>query len=718
MKPTTLGLGANQVIDYMQTSPSSLIQFGSLPFTIRMTFRTFYLAQGTKILGLQVVDQAAALLLHGRKKWPALYAWQKRMSERRGDNPEDVNEYFDTSAAQDGVDLTQAFLQSGMSFTRLFVGAMILSSAGLVDGDEDEETKLAKKRLARFNIAWANDPESYRSDIRDAGKIDVGKLPILGPFLQGLIGDTVIEPHWTIKPILAPLLGMARFVESGNFQDVIYGFQDGIGSLPLFDYHRTMEVYDMSMKLAQQQAEMELDGEATQDAREELQYKMMQMVFTYESLILENSFLNALYRGLDEFDRDPYVETDQLISGETAVDKDGNPLPTDQLTPYMNEDGEVSHAYVKRQGMGLLLRQHTENNLTLAALASIVTLGGMDSDFIRYNMAKKQPKYNRTEMTEDEALAFYLEYFDENGTLSSRESDVYVAVRNAYSGLSPISDPANKGMFLPKETRVNIANRLLQELTIEAAQQGMDEWETKQYLGRVWWGNGGRVGLYDIINDWSLIPESGVITYDQLNTSYVPHLDGTFVPVGDNRASVANLFGFPFFTTRRIGLPNLGQDERLNATDAVHNLNTGRRALQLVPENVNNLRPEEIADDLEKAFTTAIEDAAQLIRDTMFEVDNDGYPRGWNNWGRGGGYRNWGRRSWGRRSWGSRSWGRRSYGGGGGSSYPARTYTPPRANMPYASDVRGTNLYNITIRRATIRRERYSSQRGRLKEWQ
>ena len=65
---------------------------------------------------------------------------------------------------------------------------------------------------------------------------------------------------------------------------------------------------------------------------------------------------------------------------------------------------------------------------------------------------------------------------------------------------------------------------------------------------------------------------------------------------------------------------------------------------------------------------------------------------------------------------GWRNFGRRSGGGGGGSSI--RINTPERQQVPYANDIDNINMTNPILRRASIRRERIDSQKGRLKPWQ
>ena len=57
-------------------------------------------------------------------------------------------------------------------------------------------------------------------------------------------------------------------------------------------------------------------------------------------------------------------------------------------------------------------------------------------------------------------------------------------------------------------------------------------------------------------------------------------------------------------------------------------------------------------------------------------------------------------------------------GGGGGGGSSIRINTPERQQVPYANDIDNINMTNPILRRASIRRERIDSQKGRLKPWQ
>ena len=58
--------------------------------------------------------------------------------------------------------------------------------------------------------------------------------------------------------------------------------------------------------------------------------------------------------------------------------------------------------------------------------------------------------------------------------------------------------------------------------------------------------------------------------------------------------------------------------------------------------------------------------------------------------------------------------------GGGGRSYASNTYMPylNRMNSPYWDNIPTIFGDNVSVRRADIRRERFTSDRGRLLPWQ
>ena len=83
---------------------------------------------------------------------------------------------------------------------------------------------------------------------------------------------------------------------------------------------------------------------------------------------------------------------------------------------------------------------------------------------------------------------------------------------------------------------------------------------------------------------------------------------------------------------------------------------------------------------------------------------------GWRNFGKRSGWRNFGKRS------GWRNFGKRGGGGSGGQF--TRLQAPQDNQVPYTNSAQNVNANNPIIRRATIRRERSDSDKGRLKPWQ
>ena len=152
------------------------------------------------------------------------------------------------------------------------------------------------------------------------------------------------------------------------------------------------------------------------------------------------------------------------------------------------------------------------------------------------------------------------------------------------------------------------------------------------------------------------------------------------------------------FNTVGDGGGSLGVDDRLNVTDATANLNTGMRNLERVDRTFANPTDEDILKAVEKGF----KDLEAAVREPGWSERGGSAKRGWTNYGSRGGY--------------SRGGG--GYGGGGGGGYAYKLNGPERNNPTYDSNEPFIRVDNPIIRRASIRRERYSSTRGRLNQWQ
>jgi hypothetical protein len=143
---------------------------------------------------------------------------------------------------------------------------------------------------------------------------------------------------------------------------------------------------------------------------------------------------------------------------------------------------------------------------------------------------------------------------------------------------------------------------------------------------------------------------------------------------------------------------NLGVDDRLNATDATANLNTGMRNLERVDRTFANPTDEDILKAVEKGF----KDLEAAVREP-----------GWSERGGSGKYTPYSRSSGGYSRGGGGG-----YSSGGGGGYAYKLNGPERNNPTYDSNEPFIRVDNPIIRRASIRRERFSSTRGRLNQWQ
>lgn len=139
----------------------------------------------------------------------------------------------------------------------------------------------------------------------------------------------------------------------------------------------------------------------------------------------------------------------------------------------------------------------------------------------------------------------------------------------------------------------------------------------------------------------------------------------------------------------------MGLDERGNAVDNVKNLNTGRAALEPVQVAGQVTPNDSILEEIKKKTYTP--------KDI---VSGQGFFSGYRRYG---GYSHYGGYSRG--------------GGGGGGGFAPNSYI---TRMNFFSGVGSARVDNMPmintntplIRRADVRRERVSSERGRLKQWQ
>lgn len=601
----------------------------------------------------------------------------------------------DQARIEDSIDLTRSIIRSGVSHTQLFLAGSIVSAAGFGGGDDDEMRLLNKLRRYQ-DTPVAQDPLSLENDFRNADS-----------WFSELLPGGMGVPSWTIRMFTSPMMGVARFKETGDFRQVFWGFSDALGSMPLLNIDNVLNGWNMANELAEaaETSGMEDNVEATSNG-----YKyLVTAVGTLESMMFESAFASMLYQAADEWDRDPYKRP-QFEDGEVHREGPFNvPGTTTALDDFVDPiTGETRSGYVGRNDIDSALHAMAERQPFLAyGLAMIMR----DSTFIRYNMPVKTREVDSAEITQDEAEEILVSLINnETGQEQLTRAGAEGIVRGVHLGSVRLDSPALQGVFIPREMRQQLEKDFLSEFTQKYLDAGYSKTDALNNAKRDYYGQGygepEALGLADIV--WSnAIPEYGNQQYMQLNTTYVMGPNGRPIATGLQRSVLSSLGILPaeMFHAGQTG--NLGADQLLNSVDDVRGINLGMRGLVRVDETWATPTAEEIGEGI----TKALEEIAAQIDDINDSLGREGY-----NYG---GWRNYGGRGYGRR--GSGGYGR-SY---GGSSYlpdygggPQRLNDMTRIMSPYADDLYSLNTSNPIIRRATIRRERFSSTRGRLNQWQ
>ena len=181
----------------------------------------------------------------------------------------------------------------------------------------------------------------------------------------------------------------------------------------------------------------------------------------------------------------------------------------------------------------------------------------------------------------------------------------------------------------------------------------------------------------------------------ELNTTFAMGPSGKYYATGINRRDLLDLTGLsPFQKYTNLGTQNNGidTDNRLNTVSEFSGVNTGRRALEEVNETIETISDEDILAGMEKAAEDIIAAYKAGVADLL---NGNGGSGGYSRGGGGGG-------------------------GGGSRGYSKNPLMPYLQAMksPYWDNIPNIFADNPIIRRATIRRERFSSERGRLNQWQ
>lgn len=742
VKATTLGLAWRSFVDPMTGSGRGTVAWPSTLF-IRLPymFMNYGVSTTIRMSGLQGVDAIAAAFLTGKEKGPLNRLYKTALTAVTGDDhmEEKGEAFYDFSEVLEDVDLSHQVVKGGITMTGLLAAGMLAGTFGLA-GEDEEEKRL--RRIAKLQgSAYMYDARDIANDFRNADALFLDKVPLLNELFRvtvdddetGIKGRSMAQMNFILKQVISPMLGVSKFMSNGNPNEIVWGFEDALSSLPLINTMGWADATATYEQLLSAGEERDTAGGAD-DLPEVFRY-FMNAVFTLERNLLESSFANMIYTGVDKWDRDPWAKVKKDEGGKTMYE-DGLPMESDTLQEFVDPDtGEIRKGYESKTWIEAQLAAYNENRFTVAALTELVTLGRADA--FRSNMPVKTRSFKREELdlgqsgdlirslyasAQGEGLPIKPWQFEKDQLPEGVNIDQAEGViRAMWKGAQMPKDLNLEGFYLSKDMREELTAILRKEVYDDAIALGLKPKEADRRVDNVWYGphdNPEVPGLYDII--WSkngyegTIPSKQSDKYRQLNTTYMKGPDGKFWATGVSRSLFYTLFGMnPLHRYQGSDDTKLGTDGRLNTTDAVRGINTGMRSLTRigeVPDMDYTPSAKEAAENAGGKFNSEGSESGWI-------PNKYGKKSGWipNKYGRkGSGWRNFGKR----RGSGWKNFGKRKGGGGGGGGSFTRLNAPERGQVPYANTHRTVGAGNPLIRRATIRRERSDSDRGRLKPWQ
>ena len=749
-KQTSMGKAIMKPVDSLTASGSAGANILGHLIKIPFLFTRFNINAFMTITGLNAFDQAAAMLLDQQ---PNTLGARIRSFSQVGKYDKRDAKTMDLSEVIEGVDLSRAFAKGALTQTGLMIAGFMAGGLGL--GGEDEEERKRRLMAQYLNIPYYRDPRQAQNDFRWTDAIFLDSIPYLDTFFMTDVvtedengktvtapGHSAVVPHWILKQFISPVLGIGRFFETGDAREIGYGFIDAFSVIPQSALNLWGEA-DMTAKLLTDAAK-DTEGVDAAEVEQQTSQLMINVVSIYEKALLESSFVNSMRSAFDKYDRNPWILPKTADENTGQLDRtQGQNLPqqTNAMRPTLTPEGEVISPYAVRTGDDALRHQYAENNFTAAVLMSLFTGQFTDSSFMRDNMAVKERTVYTEGATKAEAEALFHSAFmapghqvfmtkdeiirklkerdeqanvrwdqksieaqadeiweRENGkeySLSILDAEgrevitkeggraIYSGVK---SGLLQFGDAALQGLAISQEMRDEIATEWYQEIIQEGVDNGLPEATAKYRANRIWWGdqeNPAAPGLREIIYS-NKIPVKAEATYQQLNTTYVVGPDGRPWATPFQRQSVMQSLGIPTASRMTEIIPGVtGRDERGNTVDLVRGINTGMASLEPMLKE-----PELVPND------KAIEEAnAKTYTTSQTPYGRRGYSYG----------------------------GRTNYGGGSYSSFGPRfekMWNLPSGTSARADGIPMINTSNPILRRSNVRRERISSERGRLKQWQ
>ena len=753
LKATVLSKSLRSIYEPLSEHSNPVINFaGNVLLKLPLIFSGYATNVATTITGLQGLDQMTAMFVEGARKDPNSLLNRVRMKVSGKEYDELDDSGFDMSSIVEGIDLSRAFIRGGLTHTGLFVAGMMAGGLGI--SGEDDEAKKRRLMAKHQGVGHIYDPRAIENDFRNADAIYLDWLPY-GSEATGKV--TIAQPHWMLKQFISPIMGMEKFFQTGDMRHVTWGFQDALGSFPLINtlmWNDAVETAGQIEKMA--------DAEAKKGGKTDLIAAgglLTKVVATYERMLFENAFANALYVGFDRYDRDPYVLPLRDSSLELQGDIEGNVRGQNLgLESYIDpETGLVKQGYVGRDTNSAYLHSLAENRGTLAVVASLFTglTGAGESDYLRYRMPIKTREMEKAPTSEADAKRQILQAYATAGgqsVLTTEEAEAIVKnkaiasgnwdaynnrtaiakgmvasladwdiplsvigpdgreqltmegaraiMRGLHKNTVKLSDLSLEGAHISLEMRNDIAKEWTKEIVQEGIDMGLDETKAQSRMKRIWYGplsDPSIQGLGDMLYSKD-ISYSDKRVYNQLNTTYVIGPDGMPWATGFARDKLMGALGLSPVTKQLVPEQSaMTVDRRMNSVDLINGANTGLRGLELADESRNIPTDKEIGD----AIIKAIEEAGKQSYTPSTYTPSKG----------GGGYTPFKRRSYGR-------------GGGGGGYYNGgyanftRMYPLPELVTPYGNQIQFINTSNPIIRRSQTRRERVWSERGRLKPWQ
>ncbi|QJD52938.1 hypothetical protein SEA_PHEDRO_31 [Microbacterium phage Phedro] len=712
---TTIGVALNSLIMPLASSSNGVVNSAANTLLILTKFRNFAFSSARFLTGAYGLDAAAAILMQGR-----IGGQRARGLQGKVGNPGMTTDYI--SEVLESADLADAFIKSGLSWTGLFFAGLGLAASGITGEDEEERRRRRIEQLSGLGQLY--DPRDVANDWRNRDALYLegfANIPGLGwlsslaqvPSEPGQPERWPVQPHWTVNFFISPIVGMAEFLQTGEFGDLVKGFENAVGQMPLVNTNFFWDAVNVSHDMY-----INATNEVPEDPGElaNINSIFLKIFGTLEKATFELAFINELVSTVDTYNRNPWGLPDLLEDGQTIRrDLDGVPQQTpatDQeitVDPVTGEEIVIDKRQTRSYDEGLW-RNFAQNNQTFALFATMVTGFQFNKagSFMRGDQAVAQKTIAKDDLSTEDAELLIMSVWDPNNEQEVLTRDGMEALfRSLHAETVSATDPALQNIFITPEQREEIQESLQTKITLEGMEvYGLSADEAAKRMWDIWYGpdnNPYVTPLADVVwgrgkfADENGIPFNQTTTYRQLNTTWVTGPDGRMWATGVSRGTLADFFS-PFKGYQgSVGgdiRGNLDIDGLLNSVDPMANINTGMRSLTRVDDSLFQPDEQDIIDKMD-AITDKVIDAIKNLNSDL--MGDNGFGRGGYGFGRRGGG-----------------------GGGGGGGYSSNPYMPFLNGMraPYLDNVPQIYINNVNPRRSSIRRERFSSEKGRLNNQQ